>query len=282
MWFGDLVTMRWWNDLWLNESFAEYMSHRRSGKHCLRPGVDHLRISGEITGLPRDQLPTTHPIFAEINNLEDVEVNFDGITYAKGASVLRQLVARVGPEQFMSGVRTYFAKHAWKNTELADLMVELEAASGRDLDVWGKLWLETAGVNTLAPEVDVEQDGTITSFSILQTAIDEQPTLRPHRLAVGFYNLSGKASWSGRTARSWTSRAHGPKCPPRLASHARTSSCSMMMISPTPKYARMLIRLPQRKRISRILPPACPAHWCGDPHGMRHGTEKLLHAATSN
>ena len=190
MWFGDLVTMRWWNDLWLNESFAEYMSHLAAVENTAFDHAWTTFASVEKSWAYRqDQLPTTHPIFAEINSLQDVEVNFDGITYAKGASVLRQLVAWVGPEEFMAGVRTYFAKHAWTNTELADLMVELEAASGRDLDQWGKLWLETAGVNTLAPELDVDGDGSITSFAILQTAIAEQPTLRPHRLAVGFYDV---------------------------------------------------------------------------------------------
>ena len=117
-------------------------------------------------------------------------MNFDGITYAKGTSVLRQLVAWVGPEEFMAGVREYFRKHAWQNTELSDLMAELEKASGRDLDQWGRLWLETAGVNTLKPEVAVAEDGTISSFTIVQTATEDQPTIRPHRLAVGFYNLT--------------------------------------------------------------------------------------------
>ncbi|MEZ2390092.1 aminopeptidase N [bacterium RCC_150] len=191
MWFGDLVTMRWWNDLWLNESFAEYMSHLAAVENTEFDHAWTTFASVEKSWAYRqDQLPTTHPIFAEINDLQDVEVNFDGITYAKGASVLRQLVAWVGQEEFMAGVREYFRKHAWKNTELADLMVELEAASGRDLDQWGKIWLETAGVNTLAPELEVDAEGTITSFSILQTAVDEQPVLRPHRLAVGFYDLS--------------------------------------------------------------------------------------------
>ncbi|MBO1268752.1 aminopeptidase N [Arthrobacter cavernae] len=191
MWFGDLVTMRWWNDLWLNESFAEYMSHLAAVENTAFDRAWTTFASVEKSWAYRqDQLPTTHPIFAEINNLEDVEVNFDGITYAKGASVLRQLVAWVGPEEFMSGVRAYFQKHAWRNTELTDLMVELEAASGRDLGVWGKLWLETAGVNTLTPEISVDDDGTIASFTILQSAIEDQPTLRPHRLAVGFYNVS--------------------------------------------------------------------------------------------
>ncbi|MDR6508792.1 aminopeptidase N [Arthrobacter oryzae] len=191
MWFGDLVTMRWWNDLWLNESFAEYMSHLAAVENTEFDHAWTTFASVEKSWAYRqDQLPTTHPIFAEINDLQDVEVNFDGITYAKGASVLRQLVAWVGPEQFMSGVREYFSKHAWQNTELSDLMVELEKASGRDLDQWGRLWLETAGVNTLTPDVAVDSAGQITSFTIVQSAVAEQPTLRPHRLAVGFYNIT--------------------------------------------------------------------------------------------
>lgn len=192
MWFGDLVTMRWWNDLWLNESFAEYMSHLAAVEATSFTSAWTTFASVEKSWAYRqDQLPTTHPIFAEINDLQDVEVNFDGITYAKGASVLRQLVAWVGPEQFMAGVREYFAKHSWQNTELRDLLVELEKASGRDLDVWGRQWLETAGVNTLKPELEVDSEGRLTSFAIVQSAVAEWPTIRPHRLAVGFYNLNG-------------------------------------------------------------------------------------------
>jgi aminopeptidase N len=195
MWFGDLVTMRWWNDLWLNESFAEYMSHLAAVENTKFQSAWTTFASVEKSWAYRqDQLPTTHPIFAEINNLHDVEVNFDGITYAKGASVLRQLVAWVGPDKFMAGVREYFAKHSWRNTELGDLMVELEKASGRDLDQWGRLWLETAGVNSLKPELAVDADGTITSFAILQSAVAEQPTIRPHRLAVGFYDLTDEGA----------------------------------------------------------------------------------------
>ncbi|MDQ0865650.1 aminopeptidase N [Arthrobacter globiformis] len=195
MWFGDLVTMRWWNDLWLNESFAEYMSHLAAVENTKFQSAWTTFASVEKSWAYRqDQLPTTHPIFAEINNLHDVEVNFDGITYAKGASVLRQLVAWVGPDKFMAGVREYFAKHSWRNTELGDLMIELEKASGRDLDQWGRLWLETAGVNSLKPELAVDADGTITSFAILQSAVAEQPTIRPHRLAVGFYDLTDEGT----------------------------------------------------------------------------------------
>ncbi|MFJ3956803.1 aminopeptidase N [Arthrobacter sp. NPDC090010] len=188
MWFGDLVTMRWWNDLWLNESFAEYMSHLAAVENTSFTHAWTTFASVEKSWAYRqDQLPSTHPIFAQINDLADVEVNFDGITYAKGASVLRQLVAWVGQEEFMAGVRAYFAKHAWKNTVLDDLMVELEAASGRDLGTWGKLWLETAGVNTIRPELTLTEDGTIESFTLLQTSPEQHPTLRPHRLAIGVY-----------------------------------------------------------------------------------------------
>lgn len=193
MWFGDLVTMRWWNDLWLNESFAEYASTLATREATEWHGAWATFASLEKSWAYRqDQLPSTHPIVAEINDLEDVQVNFDGITYAKGASVLKQLVAWVGQESFMKGVSSYFKKHAYKNTELKDLLKELEAESGRDLSEWSKLWLETAGVNLLRPEISVK-DGFIDSFKIMQSAIDKYPYLRPHRLAVGFYNeVAGK------------------------------------------------------------------------------------------
>ena len=191
MWFGDLVTMRWWNDLWLNESFAEYASTLATQEATEWHGAWATFASLEKAWAYRqDQLPSTHPIVAEINDLEDVQVNFDGITYAKGASVLKQLVAWVGQEPFMRGVSAYFKKHAYQNTELSDLLKELEAESGRDLSEWSKLWLETAGVNLLRAEIE-EKDGTIASFSIQQSAIADYPYLRPHRLAVGFYNEVG-------------------------------------------------------------------------------------------
>jgi len=191
MWFGDLVTMRWWNDLWLNESFAEYASTLATQEATEWHGAWATFASLEKAWAYRqDQLPSTHPIVAEINDLEDVQVNFDGITYAKGASVLKQLVAWVGQEPFMRGVSAYFKKHAYQNTELSDLLKELEIESGRELSEWSKLWLETAGVNLLRAELE-ETAGTITSFSILQSAISDYPYLRPHRLAVGFYNEVG-------------------------------------------------------------------------------------------
>ncbi len=191
MWFGDLVTMKWWNDLWLNESFAEFMSTLAAAQNTeFTSAWTTFNTLEKNWAYRQDQLPSTHPIVASINDLEDVEVNFDGITYAKGASVLRQLVAFVGQEQFMAGVREYFKKHAWGNTELPDLLGELEAASGRDLSHWGEAWLETAGVNTLTAQITTDDQQNITKFAIAQTAVEDYPTLRQHRLAVGFYSLN--------------------------------------------------------------------------------------------
>jgi len=200
MWFGDLVTMKWWNDLWLNESFAEWASTIATAEATEWTEAWTTFNAMEKTWAYRqDQLPSTHPVVAEINDLEDVQVNFDGITYAKGGSVLKQLAAWVGIEEFFAGVAAYFKKHEWSNTELGDLLSELEATSGRELSTWSKKWLETAGVNTLSPEIAVGPstgsgtDSVITRFAIVQTAPADYPTIRPHRLGVGFYSLDGDA-----------------------------------------------------------------------------------------
>lgn len=191
MWFGDLVTMKWWNDLWLNESFAEWASTIATAEATEWEAAWTTFNAMEKTWAYRqDQLPSTHPVVAEINDLEDVQVNFDGITYAKGGSVLKQLAAWVGIEQFFAGVAAYFQKHQWSNTEVGDLLTELETTSGRDLGDWAKKWLETAGVNTLTPLIEESGDGTITRFAIVQTAPSDYPTIRPHRLGVGFYSLN--------------------------------------------------------------------------------------------
>ena len=194
MWFGDLVTMTWWNDLWLNESFAEWASTIATAEATEWTGAWTTFNAMEKTWAYRqDQLPSTHPVVAEINDLEDVQVNFDGITYAKGGSVLKQLAAYVGIDEFFAGVGAYFRKHAWGNTTLPDLLVELEATSGRDLSGWSAKWLETAGVNTLAPIVEGDVDGEITRFAVVQTAPADYATIRPHRLGIGFYDLEGGA-----------------------------------------------------------------------------------------
>ncbi len=189
MWFGDLVTMRWWDDLWLNESFAEWASTTCQAESTeWKDAWTTFATSEKAWAYRQDQLSSTHPIAADMVDLDAVEVNFDGITYAKGASVLKQLVAYVGRDAFRDGLRGYFARHAWGNTTLQDLLTELERTSGRDLSRWSTLWLETAGVNTLRPQVEVE-DGLITALTVEQSAPEQWPTLRPHRLAVGCYDL---------------------------------------------------------------------------------------------
>ena len=193
MWFGDLVTMTWWDDLWLNESFAEWASTLAAAEATRWTSAWTTFANTDKTWAYRqDQLPSTHPIAAEIHDLEDVEVNFDGITYAKGASVLKLLAAWVGRDEFLAGIREYFRAYAWGNTTLADLLGKLEETSGRDLKAWSAEWLETAGVNTLRPSFEVDGHGRFTSFAVEQSAPDGWPTLRSHRLAVGLYSRSDR------------------------------------------------------------------------------------------
>ncbi|MEU9134790.1 aminopeptidase N [Streptomyces sp. NPDC048404] len=200
MWFGDLVTMEWWNDLWLNESFATYTSIACQAYHPdsrWPHSWTTFANSMKTWAYRQDQLPSTHPIMAEIRDLDDVLVNFDGITYAKGASVLKQLVAYVGMDEFFRGVQAYFKAHAFGNTRLSDLLGALEETSGRDLGTWSQKWLQTAGINVLRPEIETDADGVVTSFAVRQEApalpagAQGAPTLRPHRIAVGLYELDG-------------------------------------------------------------------------------------------
>jgi aminopeptidase N len=198
MWFGDLVTMRWWDDLWLNESFATWASLVALAEATRWPSAwTTFAQAWKAWAYRQDQLPSTHPIAADIVDIDAVEVNFDGITYAKGASVLRQLVAYVGRDNFLAGVRAYFGEHAWGNATLADLLDALRHASGRDLGAWSKAWLEAAGVNTLRAEFQTAPDGTFTEFVILQEAPESHPVLRPHRIAIGLYDRGpeGLARW---------------------------------------------------------------------------------------
>ena len=193
MWFGDLVTMQWWDDLWLNESFATFASVL-----CQAEATEYTQAWTTFANVEKswayrqDQLPSTHPVAADIPDLHAVEVNFDGITYAKGASVLKQLVAYVGLEEFLSGLRDYFRDHAFGNATFGDLLGALEKASGRDLSGWGRQWLKTTGLNTLRPEFDLDDEGRFTRFTITQSGA--QPgagETRVHRLAVGIYDDDG-------------------------------------------------------------------------------------------
>ncbi|MBA2806163.1 aminopeptidase N [Streptomyces sp. KM273126] len=188
MWFGDLVTMVWWDDLWLKESFADFM-----GTFSM---VEATRFTdGWITfannrkswAYRADQLPSTHPVTADIRDLEDAKLNFDGITYAKGASVLKQLVAYAGRDAFLEGARRYFKRNAYGNTRLGDLLSVLEETSGRDMGGWARSWLQTAGVNSLTPQVLLDADGRVAELAVLQEAAESHPRLRPHRVAIGLY-----------------------------------------------------------------------------------------------
>jgi aminopeptidase N len=190
MWFGDLVTMTWWDDLWLNESFATFASVLcQSEATEFTEAWTTFATAEKSWAYRQDQLPSTHPIAAEIPDLAAVEVNFDGITYAKGASVLKQLVAYVGLEQFLAGLRDYFRTHAFGNATFDDLLAALEKASGRDLSNWGQQWLKTTGLNTLRPDFDVDADGKFTRFAVTQSgAAPGAGETRVHRLAVGIYD----------------------------------------------------------------------------------------------
>ncbi|MDF2826036.1 MAG: Membrane alanyl aminopeptidase [Mycobacterium sp.] len=196
MWFGDLVTMQWWDDLWLNESFATFASVL-----CQAEATEYTEAWTTFANVEKswayrqDQLPSTHPVAADIPDLHAVEVNFDGITYAKGASVLKQLVAYVGLESFLAGLRDYFRDHAFANATFGDLLGALEKSSGRDLSGWGRQWLKTTGLNTLRADFDVDADGAFTRFAITQAgATPGAGETRVHRLAVGIYDedASGK------------------------------------------------------------------------------------------
>ena len=203
MWFGDLVTMRWWDDVWLNESFATWCGYATTAQATrFSDAWTDFALSQKAWAYRQDQLPSTHPISADMADLEAVYLSFDGITYAKGASVLKQLVAYVGLDAFVAGVRRYFDAHAWGNATLGDLLAELSAASGRELDDWARVWLEEPGVTTLRPVVTIDEQGRYARVVVEQrpatrpTGVSD--TLRPHRIAVGLYRWTDGDEGHGR------------------------------------------------------------------------------------
>ncbi|MBK3645557.1 aminopeptidase N [Streptomyces sp. MBT33] len=188
MWFGDLVTMVWWDDLWLKESFADFMgTFANVGATRFKDAWITFANRRKAWAYRADQLPSTHPITADIRDLQDAKLNFDGITYAKGASVLKQLVAYVGQDAFLEGARRYFKRHAYGNTRLGDLLSVLGETSGRDMAAWARSWLQTAGVNSLTPQVLLDAEGRVDELAVVQEAAESHPELRPHRVAVGLY-----------------------------------------------------------------------------------------------
>ena len=221
MWFGDLVTMRWWDDLWLKESFATWSASFAVGEQADDPELSWAAFatSSKTSAYRQDQLPSTHPVAADIVDLNAVELNFDMITYAKGASLVAQLVSYVGRDAFLAGVRDYFATHAFGNTALTDLLDSLQRASGRDLSRWSAQWLETAGVNTLRLELVSDDAGAVTEAVLAQTAPPQHPTLREHRVALGLYGeQDGRLVRTGRIEQDLA----GPRTPvPALVGQVR-------------------------------------------------------------
>ncbi|WCZ36196.1 Aminopeptidase N [Corynebacterium heidelbergense] len=198
MWFGDLVTMAWWDDLWLNESFATWSAAMsQAGATKYTTAWVTFASKEKAWAYSQDQLSSTHPVFSNASDIVTVDANFDGITYAKGASVLKQLAEYVGLDAFLAGIRAHFVSHAWDNATFDDLLGALERTSGRDLSHWADAWLKTTGINTLHPQATVT-DGVYSSFRVVQTGA--QPgadELRPHRIGIGVYGVADPAGAEG-------------------------------------------------------------------------------------
>ncbi|MBU1494889.1 MAG: aminopeptidase N [Actinobacteria bacterium] len=193
MWFGDLVTMRWWSDLWLNESFASYAAYLALASDGGFPAIwQDFNFRMKLWAYAEDQLPTTHKIADEVPSTDETFLNFDGITYGKGASVLKQLVAAIGMESFRTGMQTYFRRHRFGNASLADFLAALQEGSGVDLVHWASRWLKAPSLNTIGAEWTAA-GGRITDFRLHQTAPDDHPTLRPHYLEVVMIDEDGGA-----------------------------------------------------------------------------------------
>ena len=220
MWFGNLVTMKWWDDLWLNESFATYMAFKAATEATeFKQSWETFFDRTKAWAYWEDDLVTTHPIVAEVPGTEQAFANFDGITYGKGASTLKQLAFFLGEENFKKGIQNYFKKYAWKNTRMKDFLGALGEASNTDLSGWTQEWLLTSNHNRLEVRFHCE-DGRISSMGLVQTAPEQYPTLRTHRTVVGLY--AGKSNrivlqeeipvtYSGK--HTFVSPAVGKACP---------------------------------------------------------------------
>ena len=194
MWFGDLATPSWWDDLWLKESFAENQGASAIATATRYVGEwANFAMNRKIWAYTQDQMPTTHPIAADIPDVAAAKTNFDGITYAKGASVLKQLVAWVGEDAFYEGARRYFAEHQFGATNLQDLLVALEGASRQELSSWKNAWLETSGPSTLSASWTTDAVGAITDFTLHQSGEACGGVLRPHRVTVSTWRVAAGA-----------------------------------------------------------------------------------------
>ena len=250
MWFGDLVTMRWWDDLWLNESFATWASHcsARPRPPGTRNAWTTFANVEKSWAYRQDQLPSTHPVAADIPDLQAVEVNFDGITYAKGASVLKQLVAYVGLEPFLAGLRAYFNAHAWGNATFDDLLGALEEASGRDLSGWGAQWLQTTAPSTCCGRrSSSDDDGRFTRFEVVQGGARRarRAAHAPDRRRGLRRRATTAAPVRAPTASRSTSPASAPTCPSWSASAAASWCWSTTTTSPTARCGSTRRRSPR-------------------------------------
>jgi aminopeptidase N len=199
MWFGDLVTMDWWNGLWLNESFATYMSYLQMSKNSEFTDIAWRIFYNNMKqwAYTTDQQVTTHPIELPVANTAEAFTNFDGITYGKGASVLKQLAYYVGEENFRKGVANYLKKYSYGNTELKNFMDEVAQAGGLDLSDWTQAWLYKAGLNSIEVEFscgDNHDVSPLSEFSILQSAPKDHQTLRTQKIELGFYQVDNSAN----------------------------------------------------------------------------------------
>jgi aminopeptidase N len=194
MWFGDCATQEWWDDLWLSESFADYCEATAQVGLGLDPDAwPTMSVMERVGAFADDRLPSSHPVASGAATVSEAIATFDGISYAKGAAVLRQLSTFVGEEKFTTGLRAYLARHSYGNARLADLLAAVGEAAGKDLTTWSKAWLETAGPNTLRCDFSTDAADRFTEFSVVQEASERHPVLRPHRVAVGLYRCSGDA-----------------------------------------------------------------------------------------
>lgn len=223
MWFGNLVTMKWWNDLWLNESFATYMAHVAMSDNTRFKDQAWRSFNGTKSwAYWEDQLVTTHPIEATVNDTLSAFANFDGITYGKGASVLKQISYYLGPEKFKKGVQLYFKEHAGENAELKDFMASLSQTSKKDLGQWQKLWLQTAGLNTVHVDLTC-QKGKIKELKLRQTAPEEHPTIRPHAFKVAFFDTKDSQLIASKVIKVYLSK------PETLIAEVKGSQCPQLV-----------------------------------------------------
>ncbi len=219
MWFGNLVTMRWWGDLWLNESFATYMASVALSHSKEFPESWHQFFGGKFGAYWEDHLATTHPVVANVQDTNVAFTTFDSITYGKGASVLKQFVFTIGEEAFRNGLEKYFARYAEKNTDYKDFFSVMSEASQKDLSDWHKVWFETAGLNTIKAQFEC-RDGQISQMAILQGSVSGAPILRPHATNIAFLKRSGTEVLVSEVLRvdvnaatNYVSQAVGKPCP---------------------------------------------------------------------